>query len=112
MFAPEDLEAMHGPYWDWQVRAAQAGSQEGSIEDELACVSTWGFKLDEIAVPVLVLHGVRDMFVPSSHAAWVAQTIPASTLRLEAGGHISTIPRSEDALAWLFTPRHQPRQRA
>lgn len=75
-------------------------------------MSTWGFKLDEIAVPVLVLHGVRDMFVPSSHAAWVAQTIPASTLRLEAGGHFSTIPRSEDALAWLFTPRHQPRQRA
>ncbi|MCR6493608.1 alpha/beta hydrolase [Cellulomonas sp. P24] len=101
MFAPEDLQAMHGPYWDWQLDAAGTASPEGSIEDELACLADWGFSLNDIAVPVLVLHGAGDTFVPAGHAAWVAEAIPAAVLRLEHGGHISTIPRVEDALVWL-----------
>ena len=102
VFVAEDLAAMHGPYWDWQLQAASTASPEGSIEDELACLSDWGFGLDDITVPVLVLHGAGDTFVPASHAAWVAETIPTSILRLVPGGHISTIPHSEDALAWLL----------
>lgn len=101
MFAPEDLEAMRGPYWDWQLRAAGDASPEGSIEDELACLGDWGFDLSAIEVPVLVLHGAGDTFVPASHAAWVAGVIPASTLRVQPGGHISSIPRAEEALDWL-----------
>ena len=101
MFAPEDLLAMHGAYWDWQLEAASGALPEGSIEDELACLSDWGFSPRDITVPVLVLHGAGDTFVPASHAVWIAGAIPESTLRLEPGGHISTIPRSEDALAWL-----------
>jgi pimeloyl-ACP methyl ester carboxylesterase len=101
MFAPEDLQAMQGPYWDWQLAAAGSVLPEGSIEDELACLSDWGFGLGDITVPVLVLHGAGDTFVPAGHAAWVAAAIPAGVLHLEPGGHISTIPRSEDALVWL-----------
>ena len=109
MFAPEDLEAMSGPYWDWQLNVAGDASPEGSIEDELACLSDWGFDLGDITVPVLVLHGAGDRFVPAGHASWVAEAIPDSTLRLEPGGHISSIPCSEDALDWLRA--HTPRRR-
>jgi pimeloyl-ACP methyl ester carboxylesterase len=105
MFSPEDLEAMHGPYWDWQLHAAGPAMAEGSIEDELACVADWGFHPHEITSPVLVIHGARDTFVPASHARWVAGAIPRSVLRLEPGGHISTIPASEHALAWLRAQR-------
>jgi pimeloyl-ACP methyl ester carboxylesterase len=112
MFAPEDLQAMRGPYWDWQLEAAGTASPEGSIEDELACVADWGFSLNDITVPVLVLHGAGDTFVPASHAAWVAEAVPAGVLRLERGGHISTIPRGEDALAWLRAHGDTRRTRA
>lgn len=102
MFAPADFEAMQGPYWQWQLDAAATESTEGTIDDELACLADWRFRLDQITVPVLVMHGADDTFVPAAHARWVADAIPASTLRIEPGGHISTIPSVEQALPWLL----------
>jgi len=101
MFAEDDLRAMTGPYWNWQLAAADTATQEGAIEDELACLSAWGFAMDDISVPVLVLHGAGDTFVPAGHAEWVAAAIPGAVLRLEPGGHLSTIPLAETAVAWL-----------
>lgn len=103
MFAPEDLAAMHGPYWDWQLLAARTAAAEGPIEDELACIADWGFNLHDITASVLVIHGVKDTFIPANHARWVAGAIPASVLQLEPGGHISTIPACESALTWLHS---------
>lgn len=60
-----------------------------------------GFALDAVSVPVLVLHGSGDTFVPAGHAAWVAAAIPGAVLRLEPGGHLSTIPLAETAVVWL-----------
>ncbi|GMA24057.1 alpha/beta hydrolase [Luteimicrobium album] len=101
VFAPEDLAAMHGPFWEWQLAAAGADTTEGVIEDELASLSDWGFRLDSISAPTLLVHGTGDTFVPVSHARWLAAELPASTLRTEPGGHISTIPFSSDAMTWL-----------
>lgn len=108
-FAEDDLRAMSGPYWDWQLATAETATQEGSIEDELACMSEWGFSVDAIAVPVLVLHGANDTFVPGGHAEWVAAAVPGAVLRLEPGGHISTVPLSEAALVWLRDHGRSPR---
>ncbi|AYG04668.1 alpha/beta fold hydrolase [Gryllotalpicola protaetiae] len=102
MFAAADLEAMHGPYWQWQLDAAAATSTEGTIDDELACLADWRFRLDQITAPVLIMHGADDTFVPATHARWVAGAIPTSTLRIEPGGHISTIPLVEESLPWLL----------
>lgn len=38
----------------------------------------WGFDLAGIAVPVLLLHGRQDQFVPVGHGEWPAAHIPAS----------------------------------
>ena len=95
MLAPEDLDAMHGPYWDWQLCAAGAAVTEGMIEDELACVADWGFRLHDITNPVLVIHGAGDTFVPAS----------------TAGGLYSSAPRKHRAPGTWRPHQHHPGRR-
>ncbi len=100
-FAAADLPAMTGPYWDWQLSCIDESSNEGAIEDTLACVRDWGVDLAQVRVPVMVIHGRSDSFVPVGHARWVADACLDSRLVLEDGGHISTIPVGERALPWF-----------
>lgn len=106
-FPPADLAAMNGSYWDWQIAAATAAAPEGAIEDELASVREWGTDPASIVAPVLLIHGELDRFVPLGHARWVAGGCARSDLRvISGGGHISVIPRVEDALRWAITTQH------
>jgi pimeloyl-ACP methyl ester carboxylesterase len=100
-FAVADLPAMSGEYWDWQLSAIDTSSIEGSIEDTMAAVHDWGVDIAGVATPVMVIHGRADSFVPVGHARWVAEACADSRLVLQDGGHISTIPSGELALAWF-----------
>jgi pimeloyl-ACP methyl ester carboxylesterase len=76
----------------------------GDLTDVFAALSAvrdWGIDLAEVAVPVMVIHGLADSFVPVSHARWVAGVCADSRLVLGDGGHISTIPLCEAALPWF-----------
>jgi len=58
-------------------------SRSRAVADDLSAQhSDWGFRLREIRVPVWILQGERDRFVPVSMARHLAQTIPAAQLYL------------------------------
>ena len=85
------------------VQQALAPGIEGSWDDCRAQVIPWGFDLARISVPVLLLHGRRDQFVPFSHGQWLAAHIPgveAWLLDNEAHGTLRE-NRIGDVHAWL-----------
>ncbi|MEO3937244.1 hypothetical protein V3N99_10845 [Dermatophilaceae bacterium Soc4.6] len=91
--------------WGWLVEVVRTGGANGpgpSIDDDLATVSAWGFDVEDIAAPALLVHGSADRVVPAAHSQWVAEHLPGATLWLEPGaGHISVLTRAVDALTWI-----------
>jgi pimeloyl-ACP methyl ester carboxylesterase len=53
-----------------------APGSQGWGNDACAHLRPWGFQLSDISVPVLVLHGRQDKFVPFEHGQWLAVHIP------------------------------------
>ena len=73
----------------------------GWIDDDLAFVKEWGFKLSEISKPVFLWQGDDDFMVPHAHSYWLEKHIPTATLSFKPGeGHISlTVRYRADILA-------------
>jgi len=58
--------------------------------------------LTDISVPVLVLHGRQDQFVPFGHGQWLAAHIPGAEARLlDNDGHLTLLDRVGGVHAWL-----------
>jgi len=71
-------------------RRALSVSYNGWLDDDLAFVQPFGFKLGEINKPVLVWQGDDDFMVPRAHSQWLASKIPTAKLNFVPGhGHIS-----------------------
>jgi pimeloyl-ACP methyl ester carboxylesterase len=63
---------------------------EGWAEDGLALAYPWGFSVSDITVPVLLMHGREDQFVPFGHGEWLAARIPGVDARLlDHDGHLT-----------------------
>ena len=77
---------------------------EGWVDDDLAFASPWGFELDAIRRPVLVIQGGDDRFVPASHGAWLAAHVPGCEAWLDdAHGHLTLLEDLvPDVHAWLL----------
>jgi pimeloyl-ACP methyl ester carboxylesterase len=76
------------------MRSSIAVSFDGWIDDDLAFVRPWGFKLSEISKPVFIWQGDDDFMVPHAHSEWLAEHIPGSQLKFVPGhGHISLIEK-------------------
>ncbi|MGD0193481.1 MAG: alpha/beta hydrolase [Candidatus Dormibacteria bacterium] len=77
---------------------------EGWWEDGVADVEPWGFEFSDISIPVLLLHGRQDRFVPFGHGVWLAAQIPAVEARLtEEDGHLTlTVHHSGEIYDWLL----------
>ena len=73
------------------------------FDDDIAFSKPWGFEVSSIQVPVLLMHGEQDLFVPYGHGLWLAEHIPEVDARLSAeDGHL-TLPerRIGEVHAWL-----------
>lgn len=80
------------------------GGAWGWVDDDLAFVRPWGFELAEIAVPVQVRYGSKDVLVPAAHGAWLGAHIPGAEVVVEdAEGHLGDPDRVVEETRWLVT---------
>jgi pimeloyl-ACP methyl ester carboxylesterase len=101
-----DTSVLNGLFAAWMVEASNHGLRagcDGWLDDDLAFVRPWGFELARIDVPVLVVQGGDDRFVPAAHGAWLAAHVPGAEAWLdEADGHLTLIERRvPEVHAWL-----------
>ncbi len=103
-FTPADHAALEGE-WSWLAKVARlgtAGGPGGMIDDNIAYVGPWGFDLQQVRGPVLLLHGGQDRVAPSSHARWLMSRLRSAELWLSPDeGHISVLSSAVHALRWL-----------
>jgi pimeloyl-ACP methyl ester carboxylesterase len=64
------------------MQQAMVPGIEGAWDDCRAQLIPWGFSLDQISIPVLLMHGRLDKAVPFSHGQWLATHIPGVEARL------------------------------
>jgi pimeloyl-ACP methyl ester carboxylesterase len=103
---PVDVAAMEGGLGDFfasAMRDALAPGSEGWWEDN-CLLRPWGFSLSDITVPVLLLHGRQDIFVPFGHGQWLAAHIPGvKPLLLDDDGYLSLLQNRVPEVHWWLS---------
>ncbi|WP_328335354.1 MULTISPECIES: alpha/beta fold hydrolase [unclassified Streptomyces] len=78
-------------------------SPYGWIDDALAFSRPWGFDPADIRSPIMLWHGVKDVFSPVGHSRWLARRIPGATAVLEpAAAHFDALHALPRILNWLL----------
>jgi len=97
-----------GAIWASSIRRSLQHGIDGYIDDSLVFCKPWGFRPDDIKIPVTIWQGDLDLMVPFTHGQWLINHIPDVTSRLELGhGHISLIvDKKQEILSDLI--RHRP----
>jgi pimeloyl-ACP methyl ester carboxylesterase len=105
LLTPTDAAVLSGELADYLTSSVHDGLAPGSQGwfDDSCMERPWGFDLASIAVPVLLLHGRQDMFVPFGHGEWLAAHIPGVEARLtDDDGHLTLLQnRIPEVHAWL-----------
>ncbi len=64
----------------------------GVVDDYAALAQPWGFRVEDITLPVAIFQGDADTMVPARHSAELAQRVPNATLTVWPGeGHLGTV---------------------
>jgi pimeloyl-ACP methyl ester carboxylesterase len=106
LLSPTDAAAFNGGLADYLTYCDHDGlapGGQGWWDDSVAHASPWGFELSAISVPVLLMHGRQDQFVPFGHGQWLAEHIPGVEARLfDHDGHLTLLTnRIPEVHAWL-----------
>jgi pimeloyl-ACP methyl ester carboxylesterase len=107
LLSPVDRAALTPALTEFLYEATQLGlapGADGWWDDDEAFSEPWGFELDQIGTPVLLLHGRHDQFVPFTHGEWLARHIPGVEARLlDEDGHLTLIENHlEGVHEWLL----------
>ncbi len=79
-------------FFQEDVKEAFAQGVRGSADEAILLYKDWGFNLQDILAPVLIIHGEDDKFAPYSFGEYLHKTIPNSTLKNYPGhGHLFLI---------------------
>jgi pimeloyl-ACP methyl ester carboxylesterase len=97
-------EGSVGEYWSSGMPSTLAQGAAGWVDDDLAFVLPFGFEIEQIEVPTLIVHGQQDQFVPLEHSIWLAGAIKGAEAWLpEAEGHLSLYVNAvPDVHDWLL----------
>jgi pimeloyl-ACP methyl ester carboxylesterase len=106
MLPAVDVAAIEGGLGDFFALAMRDGlapGSEGWWEDN-CMIRPWGFSLSDITVPVLLLHGRQDVFVPFGHGQWLAGHIPGvKAMLLDDDGHLSLLANRVPEVHWWLS---------
>ena len=100
LLGPEDKSVLTGRFAEYMLECDHHGLEpgvDGWVDDDLAFAEPWGFAVEDISRPVLLLHGEDDRFVPVSHGHWLAARIPGVEARIDAVGWALDVVRTPDA---------------
>lgn len=107
LIPPVDREVFVGGLGGFLVKNMREGfksSYEGWKEDDLVFVTDWGFKVSDLALPLLLFQGRQDKMVPFSHGEWLAQHIKGAEARLsDDDGHLTLFERRvPEVHSWIL----------
>jgi pimeloyl-ACP methyl ester carboxylesterase len=103
-FIPEDYDALAGTWTSLGKDAGHAGDAwpDGLIDDDIAFVKPWGFELEQVEAPLLVVQGGADRVIPAAHADRLVRGCRHPELWLRPqDGHISILAAVPLAMSWL-----------
>jgi pimeloyl-ACP methyl ester carboxylesterase len=105
LLTPTDAAVLTGELAKYLVFAMKDGLAPGSegLWDDGCIIDRWGFDVADIAIPVLLMHGKQDKFVPFGHGEWLAAHVPGVEARLLGNdGHLTLIEhRIPEVHTWL-----------
>lgn len=108
LVTPVDAAVLQGEggltaWMTYAIHDGLAPGSQGWWDDNRAHLDPWRFELAGITVPVLLLHGRQDNFVPFGHGQWLAAHIPGVEARLlDNDGHLTLAEQhTGDVHAWL-----------
>jgi len=105
LLSPADLTVLKGELAEYLSHGTRVGLAPGSQGwwDDNCMLRPWGFELADISVPVLLLHGRQDKFVPLGHGQWLAARIPGVEARfLDDDGHLTLLEHGiGEVHSWL-----------
>jgi pimeloyl-ACP methyl ester carboxylesterase len=105
LLSPVDAAVLTGELAKFLAFSAKDGLAPGvqGWWDDYCIVNRWGFDVADITVPVLLMHGRQDRFVPFGHGEWLAAHIPGVEPRLfDNDGHLTLFEhRVPEVHAWL-----------
>ena len=105
LLSPTDASALTdglAEFLTWSDHEGLAPGGQGWWDDSVAEAGPWGFELSAITVPVLLMHGRQDQFVPFGHGQWLAAHIPGVEARLlDHDGHLTLVGRVGEVHTWL-----------
>jgi pimeloyl-ACP methyl ester carboxylesterase len=109
-FTPEDYGALSSTWASLAEDAGHAGTAwpDGLIDDDVAFVKPWGFELEQVEAPVLVVQGGEDRIIPAAHADRLVRGCRRPELWLRPlDGHISVLAAVPLAMDWLQASAHK-----
>ena len=104
-FLPVDFAALDGRWSSLNDDVARSDvfGPDGLVDDDVAFARPWGFELEDVRAPVLLVQGEGDRVVPRRHASWMLSRLPNATLWMRLDdGHVSVLDTVPDAMDWLL----------